>query len=168
MTTNISIKLSIQSFTVECEATEHFIVTELPKVVESLKSIIGQQSGAQFDETAQLDGELSDSFPGGKEFIDLSVESIATKLNSQTGPELVTAARAYLTFVQRQASFKRNEILNTMKEATSFYQMNMSSHLSRSLKSLVKKGDLLERSDKTYAIRDSKRKDLLQTLNPST
>jgi hypothetical protein len=67
----------------------------------------------------------------------LHVNSIASTMSASSGPDLAIAAAAYLQIVQQKSSFTRQELLDAMKEATKFYNANMSGNLTKILNGLV-------------------------------
>ena len=94
----------------------------------------------------------SDGSAGTK--IDLHVNAVAEALDAKTGPEVALAAAAYLQLVRGRDSFSRKELLDAMKEATSFYSKSMSGNLSKILKQLV--GDeFTQHSNDNYALKSA-------------
>ena len=74
---------------------------------------------------------------GGSQVQKLHVNSIATKIDAKTGPEVALAAAAYLQFMEQKETFTRAELLTAMKKATKFYKQTMSSNLTNLIESLL-------------------------------
>jgi hypothetical protein len=136
---------------------------ELPGLVEMLNDITPQSGGAA-DEDSEVLPESSDP---SKKKLEMTTNTIATKLNSKSGADLVLAACAHLNLVKGQDSFKRANVLGEMKLASNFYKQTFNNNLSKSLKSLVKNGKLLETAQDTYAL-DSKEKARLESVLSET
>ena len=100
--------------------------------------------------------------------IDLSTGTIASRTQAETGPDLVLAACAYLTFVEKKNEFSRKEILDEMKNAQNYYNQNMGSNLSQHLKSLVEKKSLNQLSSGSYALNAAKKAEMESLLAQSS
>jgi hypothetical protein len=96
--------------------------------------------------------------------LEATTGSIAAKLDCKSGPELVMAAAARLTFVLQTATFARQKIIDEMKTASAYYKSTYVSNLSSSLNNLVKDGKLNEPSQGNYALTATSLKDLEQRL----
>jgi hypothetical protein len=77
---------------------------------------------------------------------------------------LALAACAYLFFVEQKSTFSRENILDAMKKASTYYKENDRKNLSSSLNSLMKNGVVLERTQGNFAIHANKIKELEVTL----
>jgi hypothetical protein len=133
---------------VDYEGTEDFLKQELPEILTAVSSLY-RESG--------LVGALQPSLhtPSAETQLtpvdQMSVTTIAAKLNAQSGPSLVLAAAARLTR-SGTAQLPRSKILEEMKAATGFYKSSYSGNLSKILLSLVKEGKLQEVSKDTYTL----------------
>jgi hypothetical protein len=81
-----------------------------------------------------------------------STHTIATLLNVNTGPELIIAAAAHITFTQGKDKFTRKDLLAEMKTAPGFFNQTHSSNLSKNLISLTGQDKLRRVSTDTYAL----------------
>jgi len=90
----------------------------------------------------------------------LAPGTIAAKLNSKTGSDLVLAAAAYLKFTQGLDNFTRQQILEAMKEATGYYKGSMSNNLTKNLKSLVENSRLNGLANGKYSLTAQTEKEL--------
>jgi serine/threonine-protein kinase len=94
----------------------------------------------------------------------VGINSMGSMLNVRTGPDLVMASCAYLTFVNGMDSFSRSDILDEMKLATGYYQENHRKNLSAILERLTKNGKLVKGAGETYFIEDQTKKELKERL----
>ena len=67
----------------------------------------------------------------------LHVNSVADRLGAKTGADVALAASAFLQIVERKESFTRRELLDTMKNATNYFNQNIGSNLTSIIKSLL-------------------------------
>lgn len=147
------IRIRVGTTEIEFEGSEEYMREELPKLVELLSDVAPNTE----EDTPEEESEVLPEGDPSKQTLQMTTNTIATKIGAKTGSELVMAACAHLSFVKSADSFKRANILGEMKLATNFYKKNYSSNLSKSLKKLVADGKLLETAQDTYAL-DSKAK----------
>jgi hypothetical protein len=93
----------------------------------------------------------------------VSVNSVAAKLGVSKGTDLILAA-AYRLTRDGQASFKRDALLEEMKQATNYYKGTYTNNLTSYLKTLMGSQKLLEQSTGNYALHADAMKDLEQKL----
>lgn len=132
---------------------------EIPAILGMLVDLAETQTSPN-EEASEILPESTDST---KKTLQMTTNTIATKLNSSSGADLVTAACAHLCLVKGQDSFKRSHILGEMKLATNFFKKTYSNNLSCALQTLVKGGKILETSVDTYAL-DAKEKSRLESI----
>lgn len=144
MTSKIRIKVGAAE--IEFEGSEEYMREELPRLVELLGDLTPTR---QQEEDAEI---LPPSDDPKKRKLELTTNTIATKLNVNSGSELVLAACAHLCFVKGADTFKRANILAEMKLASNFYKQTYSNNLSSALQTLVKSEKLLETAQDTYAL----------------
>lgn len=89
-----------------------------------------------------------------------STNTIAAHLKANTGSELAICALAQLELVQSKASSTRKEILAEMKNATTYYNKNMSSNLTKILDTLMSNKRINQTAKDTYALSASERNQL--------
>ncbi|CUH99422.1 MULTISPECIES: hypothetical protein [Roseobacteraceae] len=87
-----------------------------------------------------------------------STNTIAAHLDAKTGPELIICALAQLELVQGKPSSVRTEILTEMKGATTYYNENMRSNMTKSLGNLTKAKRINQVAKDTYSLSASERK----------
>lgn len=147
MTSRIRIKMG--PIEVECEGTEDFLKEEFPKLLEKVSNIYASNSLHIPSETVLPGTDSSISKPGAVQF---STATIAAKINCSSGPDLIIAASAHLTFVKGMNTFSRKQILDEIRTATAYYKKSYSKNLSSYLHRLVAKGELVESGSGQYAL----------------
>src|ERR1051325_9492929 len=116
------IKLKLGSIEVEYEGSEEFLKQELPTLLRGIIDLYRESGDSETKVSSSAKQAASKGEQSGSAHLDLSVGTIASRLGVSTGPDLVVAACASLTFVKKQESFDRKAILNEMKHATAFYK----------------------------------------------
>ena len=131
--------------------------------IEALLLTMGELSGKvpEDDTLSTSPVEIPDSNESGTSAthgsFNISTNTIAAHLDVTTGPELVVCAVAHLEFVKSNSSSTRAEILSEMKTASTYFNKNMVSNLSASLKTLVKAKRLNEGKPGTYSLSAAER-----------
>ncbi len=145
------IRLKLGSIEIEFEGSEEFLSNNLTELISNVFSLYESNRAVQ-EEADQLPPP-TDEKPRDSTFAEgLSVGTIAGRLNVNTGRDFVLAACAYLAIGKGDSSFTRQDILTSMKSATSYYKQSHSKNLGKSLQQLIKNGDLLEFSTKRYSL----------------
>ncbi len=93
-----------------------------------------------------------------------SAASIASRLNCISGPELIIAAAAWLTFVEGEEWFEATQLLAVMKQASAHYALGYEDTLADDIRGLVRSGKLEEISEDLYTLSAMMRRQLQQTL----
>jgi hypothetical protein len=93
-----------------------------------------------------------------------TTNSIAAKLKVTSGPDLIMAAAAHLSFVKGLDKFHRKDILESLKSATTYYRQSYAKNLTSYLDNLLKSGQLTEQSNDVYAIPATIRQKLESSL----
>lgn len=155
MTSKVRIKAG--NVEVEFEGSEEYMKDELPSLVELLYSL--SPNGSSTEEEGDTEGVEAPT-DKSKQKIQMTTNTIASKLGVKSGNDLVLAASAHLTFVKGADTFSRSNILAEMKLASNYYKANMRGNLSSSLKTLINQNKLLETAKDTYAL-EAKTKDQL-------
>ncbi|MEM4988793.1 hypothetical protein V8G57_15475 [Collimonas sp. H4R21] len=148
------IRVKVGSTEIEFEGSEDYMREELPKLIELLGDISSVNVNDENDEVADVLPSVAD--PAGKT-LQMTTNTIASKLGVGSGAELVLAACAHLCLVKGADKYSRSNILGEMKLASNFYKTTYNNNLSASLKTLVKGGKLLETAADVYAL-DAKEK----------
>lgn len=90
--------------------------------------------------------------------LNYSTNTIAAHLDAKTGPELVISALAQLELVQGKSSSTRTDILAEMKSATTYYNQNMRSNMTKTLAGLTSGNRINQIGKDTYALSATERK----------
>jgi hypothetical protein len=146
------IKIKIGEIEIEFQGSEDFIKDEMPKLLTNISEIATKHhfvpkksdfEQKQIEDIANL--QTSKSITG-------TTNSIAAKLKVQSGPDLVMAAAAHLTFVKGQDKFHRKDLLESIKSASTYFKKSYANNLSTYLDSLQKSHSLTEQASDVYAI----------------
>lgn len=156
MTSKIRIKMG--PLEVDYEGSEEFLKQELPQLLSSLSTLY-RDAGVQ-SSNRQENGAPAAPSDGDGAAIEGTTGTISAKLGVKSGPDLLLAACAHLTFVQKQDALKRLDILEAAKTATSYYTESVRKNLTAYLDNLVKAGKLIERSKDVYVLQAEARKAL--------
>ena len=151
------IRIKMGPLEVDYDGSEEFLKEELPNLLSSLSTLY-KERGVK-NEGSNGGEERS---PGDVErnSIEGTTATVASKLNVKTGPELILAACAHLTFVKGSDTFTRTQIYDECKSATAYFSESTRKNFSAYLKNLVKAGKLIERARDTYALPADERKAL--------
>jgi hypothetical protein len=128
----------------EFEGSEAFLTEQLAELVSTLASRSPQMTTLS---AVQSGGGQTNANP-----LELTTASIAARLNTKSGPDLIVAACAQLTFVEGKEVFSRDDIIEKMKTATGYFKGTFVNNLTKYLQGLVKSGRLIERAAQTYSL----------------
>ena len=150
-TATSKIRIRMGQVEIEYEGSHDYLKADLPKLLETLVTLRANagDEGRGDDQEETPDDKKKKKKTGS---ITGTVAAIAAKLGVKTGPDLAIAAAAQLTLVANKESFKRLELLNAMKSATSYYKQTYSGNFSLTLKRLLTDDRLTEPSTGTYAL----------------
>jgi hypothetical protein len=156
------IRIRVGQVEVEYEGEHAYLTTGLPKLIESLIEL-GDGDAGEDDPAAD---NADDAAPKAKKSaVTDTVAAVAARLDVKTGPDLVMAAAAQLTFVAGHDTFSRKVLLKAMRSATSYYQQSYRSNLSKILKTLLTGRRLTEPSSGMFALTAHERKQLEAKLS---
>ena len=94
-----------------------------------------------------------------------TIDKVAAKLDCKTGPDLIVATAAFLTFGAEVAPrFNRKRLLDEMK-TSSYYKKSYASNMSTYLQRLVKKQELYEVAKGVYQLPPGRRDELKTKLH---
>lgn len=158
MTTS-KIRIKLGAIEVEYEGSEAFLKEELPRLLGAVSDLHAKSGGSSTSHSDLGQGESGGSATGGKK-IEATTASIAARLQAKSGPELIMAAVARITFALGQDVCSRQKISQEMKSAASYYKKTYMNNLSKYLDVLVKDNKLNEPSSGNYALTASARADM--------
>jgi hypothetical protein len=134
-------------------------------LTQQLDKILSRVDSTSKGNDSDGSGNDADAHDGGDGSLSLSMTTIAAKLNCTSGPDLVTAAAAFLKFVKKKNTFSRKDIADTQKDAVGYYKANYLSNLTATLVGLVKGDVLTQTSDNAYSLQVKKENELKGLLN---
>ena len=144
------VKLKLGAAEVEMEGDDSSIAEAAYRVLEKLVALqptaAAQLPHQETGSTLNTQREIPAS-----EF-DFSVNTIGNALKVETATDLLKAACIKLCYVEKRDEFTRQEILDAAKEGSQYYKQNMSSNLSKYMKTLTTSGYLLSRSSGKYSL----------------
>ncbi|MBU6298185.1 MAG: hypothetical protein KGJ79_18195 [Alphaproteobacteria bacterium] len=161
MTSKLRIRLG--EVEVDYEGDEDFLKKELLGFLKTAIELYRVSNDAPRPDAAKAkpSGQHSSAHHG----LSLTTGSIAAKLESKSGSKLLKAAAAHLTLVKKADSFSRQQLLEEMQSATSYYRATYSNNLTKYIKTALQKdGFLSEIAKGTYALNALARSELETTL----
>src|SRR3989304_1757042 len=124
----IKLKLKTAHVEIEYEGSEGFLRSDLLGLITEFAEI--HKAHPPIERPAQQGSETQLGISSsGSTAINLSVKSIAAKLNVKTGPDLTLAACAYLALAANRDTFSRKDILDSMRTAANFYKKSYNNNL---------------------------------------
>ena len=160
------IKLKVGSMELEYEGDPSFLTGGIEALLVTMGGLVGKvpdYPSPAPDPAAQEPPSNGKGNGGGARAacgaaFTYSTNTIAAHLDAKTGPELVICALAQLELVQGKSSSTRTEILAEMKSATTYYNKNMSSNMTKILAGLTSGKRINQIGKDTYALSASERK----------
>ncbi|HPC04407.1 MAG TPA: hypothetical protein PLE04_11560 [Syntrophales bacterium] len=148
---NVSkIRIKMGPIEIDYEGSERFLKEELPSLLVAVSKLYTEAGGCLDPKALPSSPPEAQSSPTS--LPPLSTGTIAGRLKCESGSDLILAATAHLHLCLGQHSFTRQQILDQMKQAPTYYKAGYSSNLSKYLKVLVKSGKLNEVHRGTYAL----------------
>lgn len=93
-----------------------------------------------------------------------TTSTIAQILNTKIEKDLILSAAMKFCLIDSKDTFKREEVLNEMKTATSYYKASFLNNATKDLKKLVRIGKLRENAPGIYALSADTKKELRYKL----
>ena len=149
------IKISLGQLQIEYEGDQEFIEKRLLGFAESALSL-SERLPVVVTATAEPNRT---PLPN-----DVSTNTIAQMISANTGTDLALAAIARVNIVHKKPTATRQEILDEMKEATTYFKDSYVSNLSAYLNTLVKSKRVNLVSRSTYALAAGERSRLEQAI----
>lgn len=159
------IKIRIGAIELEYEGSEEFLKQELPDLLEAVVKL-HDKSGV-VTQNGQPAGQGSGGNSNHNKPLEMTTAAIATKIGGRSGPELAFAACARLGFVAAKDRFSRKEILNEMKNASSFYKKSYNSNLTSILNGLMSADKITEPATEMYSLTQTSKDTLASNLTGS-
>lgn len=146
-------RITADGVELEVEGANLDVPQLINQVTEMRRALGPSPASAQGSDPARSDGEraAASNVPA------TSTNTIASLANASTGSDLVMAAMAHITLVQRRDVATRRELLDEMRGAKTFYKETFSSNLSSYLDTLAKGKRLNLVAKETYALPNAER-----------
>lgn len=153
MTTS-KLRIKIGEVEIDIEATEGFLKAEVPVLLKAAMDL------AQIAPTKRKLDTDTRAPSGDGPNLSGTTTTIAARLDAKTGPKLLLAAAAHLTFVAKKDTFTREEALEQMRSAVSYFNKNYVGNLSKIIGGAIKDGNISENSKNVFALTAKARADL--------
>lgn len=133
------IRVKMGAIEIEYEGKASFLESGLQNILNGLAAFHSnhQEIITSRDVEQTPNGEALERTASGLS-LEMSTNSLAAHLGASKGSELIIAAAAHLTFVAKRDTFTRQELLDEMKSATTYFTPNVRSNLSSMLDNLQK------------------------------
>lgn len=157
MDSGAKIRIKVGSMEVEYEGDPSFLKDGL----ESLLAKMAELSTKVPSEPEALPDVASNTAPPSTTIgYDFSTSTIAAQLDAKSATELAVCALAKLQLVDKKESAKRTDILSEMKSAKAYYNNNMGSNLTKSLKTLTTNKHINHGASDTYSLSASEKQSI--------
>ena len=170
MTDNTTkLHVEIGDFSISYEGPADLLEERLTPLVREILSIGLEGSGAVRRESRKQEARSAseEDPPVGADLatgVVGTLNNVAAKLDCKTGPELIVATAAFLTFgAKAMQRFGRKDLLDEMK-MSSYYKASFSSNMSTYLQRLVKKQELTEAGKNVYQLPPARHDELKARL----
>ncbi len=158
MTSKIRVKMG--AIEVEFEGSEKFLKEELLHLLSEISKLYHENREAIHGSTQEI---FSPEDNGTGPIIGTTA-TIAGKLGCKSAPDLIIAAAAHLTLVQKKIEFSRKELLEQVKSAAGYYKESMGKNFTNYLNNRVKIKELIEPKTGYYALSADKKAELVRQL----
>jgi hypothetical protein len=156
LTSKLKLGIRIGEVEIDYEGTEEFLKQELPQLLKTAMEL----HKAAGTSAKSGHGGSSGTGKGQNNVPALTTGSIAAKINSNSGPDLLLAAAAHLTFVAKKDTFSRTELLNEMQSASGYYKKSYSNNLTTYLNGTLTDQKLTETAKNVYSLSAKTRSEL--------
>lgn len=147
------IKIALGSLEIEYEGEQSFIESSLVSLVEELLTLSEKlPPKLGIGSTPQI---ISEGF--ARSLPDATTNTVAQIISAKTGSDLALAAIARINIVKNQPTAPRADILDEMKQASTYYRDTYAGNLSAYLDTLVKAKRINMVARSTYALSASER-----------
>lgn len=155
------IRIRIGAIEIEYDGAADFLGDGLDKLLRTMADLVPISTtppDALDAEALAQEEEVQAQSSGGK--IKASTNTIAAHLETKSGSELAIAAMAYAELVLGQHSSTRQEIHKHMQAATTYYNKNLGSNLTKSLAHLIKTKRINDIGGNKYSLSSIEKKSL--------
>jgi hypothetical protein len=143
------IGIKIGQVEINYEGEEAFFREELPKIILEVSHLAKNK---ELIEKPTKDPDIAPDIKNPGKKLDISVKTIAAKMGQKTGPDLILAAAAYLTFVDNTESFTKAELAKAMRTAPALNKKSYTNNFGAYIERLVAQQELTQNSSGKYAL----------------
>ncbi|MES2803632.1 MAG: hypothetical protein V4654_14155 [Bdellovibrionota bacterium] len=147
---NGKVRIKFGAMEIDFEGSEQFLKDEFIELIKTVHSL-AKDSGVNLFQPETFAGEVPKSSSVGLSS-ELGINTVAQKLDSKSGPDLVLAAAAKLTLIDKKEKFSTKDLLAEMRNATSYFKDTYSKNMTSSMNTLVKGGRLNDVGSGNYSI----------------
>jgi hypothetical protein len=154
------IRIKMGEIEVDYDGSEEFLKTELPALLAAVSKLYAE-SGRGLS-VRPIDRPNAPGTNGAGSLG--TTASIAASLGCKSGSDLIIAAAAQLTLVQKKDDFSRKELLEACKAGKNYWKSTYGKNMSTYLATLVGNKQLNEVSDGIYALAAAEKQTLEKKL----
>ncbi len=154
----VKLNLKVGSVEIAFEGNEAFLKDHVLDLIERALSGNPRVMDSPSDHAASNENKV-------RELHNLAINSVASILEVDSGPDLIVAAAAHLELIQGKEKFTRSDLRQEIRSATSFFKSSYTSNLSSYITSLVKSEQLHEIGQDTYALPEARKRELRALLD---
>lgn len=147
------IRVVLGALEIEYEGEQSFIEESLLRLAEDLLSL----SERLPERVATAEPATRGSLASSHDSVDVTTNTIAQMIAAKTGSDLALAAIARINIVKGKSTALRAEILDEMKQASTYYKDTYAGNLSAYLDTLVKSKRINLVARATYALAAAER-----------
>ena len=158
---NGKIRIKFGAMEIEFEGSEQFLKEEFLEMIREVCSL-ARETGVnpfQFQDAPKEPTTSSGQLSG-----ELGTNTVAQKLAVKSGPELMIAAAAKLTLIDKKDKFNSKDLVSEMRKATSYFKGTFSKNAVHSINSLVKTGKLNDVGSGNYSLPANSRAEFIVKL----
>ena len=172
--TPAKLRLKLAWIEVDYEGNSDFLEDKLLSLLEQVSRLSAEHPNAITPKRgAHTEPEKSPSREGilaheNKHEVEHTTSSIASLLSAETGSELIVAAAAKLSFMDKRDRFSRQDLLTEMRTAAGYFKETYSSNLTSYIRTLEKANRLRQGGKNSYSLSPSERSALNGRLSENS
>ena len=160
MDSGAKIRIKVGSMEVEYEGEPSFLKDGLESLLAKMAELSTQVPLEPETGSDASNGPIPTTPTISQNGYSFSTSTIAAEYGAKSGTELVVCALAKLQLVDKKTRVQRAELLAEMKKATEYYNKNMGSNLSASLRTLTTQRRVHKGDGGAYSLSGDERKSI--------
>ncbi|MCM2354910.1 MAG: hypothetical protein NDI63_14915 [Pseudobdellovibrio sp.] len=145
---NGKLKVKWGSLEIDFEGSETFLKEEFMQLLNAI-SAVAKESGTLL---TQPDVPSTVQTASSRRIGSLGMGTVAQKLAVKSGPELIMAAAAKLTFIDQKDKFTAKDLLSEMRQASAYFKESHATNFAKNIAVLVKNAKLNDVGGDAYSI----------------